>query len=58
MVYLQNRRYLPIDSPLRREKRGFPVQETELLEPPAKRAYSSVRDHQVAFEHALETLVD
>lgn len=57
MVYLQNRRYLPIDSPLRREKRGFPVRDTELLGPPVKRAYNCVRDHQVAFEHALKTLV-
>lgn len=33
------------------------MQETELLEPPAKRVYDLVKDHHHAFDNALEKLV-
>ena len=55
MVYLQNRRYLPKQSPLRKQKR-FPTQKSEIQEPPAKRAYSFIRDHHQAVVNASERL--
>ena len=52
MIYLQNRRYLSHDSPLRKLKRGFPYQGAELQEPPLKRNYATVREYQQAAESA------
>ena len=54
MVYLQNRRFLPEQSLLRHQKRGFPSEEKELQLPPAKRSYDEVRKQHYATEKALE----
>ena len=51
MVYLENRRYLPKESSLRAQSKGFPSEDKELRSPPAKRRYTDIRQyHQVVDE--------
>jgi hypothetical protein len=52
MVYLQNRRYLPPTSSLRKRKRGFPSQEAELESPPAKRKFVDLTEYHNAVDMA------
>ena len=52
MVYLDNRRYLPNDSTLRKEKHTFPSKNEETLPPPPKRSFRLMHDHQHAFQNS------
>lgn len=53
IVYLDNRRYLPTESSLRKEKDGFPMKNEELKPPPAKRTFSAIHNHRLAFQNSL-----
>ena len=50
MLYLENRSYLPEESSLRQQKRGFPTKQKEFLLPPAKRTVESIKEYQNAFD--------
>ena len=43
MVYLENRRFLPLDSALRAQMHGFPTQNVEIKKAPRYRNFSVVR---------------
>ena len=43
MIYLQNRRYLPLNSKLRQQK-GLPSKKAELEPPPKKRKFDEVKE--------------
>ena len=48
MLYLENHSYLPEQSCLRQQKKGFPTKKKELLPPPAKRTIESVKEYHDA----------
>ena len=51
MLYLQNRRYLPMDSTLRKQTKGYPIKGEEPRLPPAERNYSNLQKyHELADE--------
>ena len=52
MVYLDNRKFLPEDSPLRKDARNFPSKSKELLSAPQSRKYAELRDNHVAHDNA------
>ena len=54
MAYLQNRRYLPSTSSLRKCKRGFPSQEPDHESPPAKRKFVDLTDYHKAVDAASD----
>ena len=55
MVYLHNRRFLPMTSPLRLDQENFPQKSTEMSTPPAKRQYNK---HIMAYHHAYDNAVN
>ena len=54
MIYFENRRYLPPDSSLRKQKRGFPTQNWELQPPPAKKSFDVVKQCHYAFDETAQ----
>ena len=50
MVYLENRRFLPSSSPLRKQSTGFPSGEQELQAAPAKRSFEETKDFHIAYD--------
>lgn len=52
MVYLQNRRFLPMDSVLRKETKQFPSKTHEVRDTPPMRAYETVKDCHKAYDLA------
>lgn len=50
MVYLENRRFLPADSELRKEKAAFPTNSDELQPPPKLKVF----EEQKKFHHVYE----
>ena len=57
MVYLQNRRYLPVTDKLRKDKTHFPSKE-ELHPAPSKRNYESLKEAHEAYEVLKVRYVD
>lgn len=53
MVYLQNRRFLPANSPLRKDDEHFPDKSCEKRSPPLKRIYSTMQPYHHAYDHAV-----
>ena len=52
-IYLQNRRYLPLESDLRTETQ-FPSQKVETRKPPEKRVYTEVKKNHEAVDNAAQ----
>ena len=52
MLYLQNRRYLPADSALRKDNNNFPEKRTESRNPPLKRDLEKVKAYHLAYSKA------
>ena len=52
VVYLDNRRYLPIDSSLRNETVEFPSKQEELSIAPPKRNFDSIKIYHKAVDNA------
>ena len=52
MVYLDSRRFVPITSPLRSDKRNFPSKSKEILSPPTPTTYDEVKNNHKAYESA------
>jgi len=57
MLYLQNRRYLPSDSTLRKEWKGYIKEKPELKLPPAKRNFKKVKKSHEAVDEARKKYV-
>ena len=57
MVYLQNRRFLPLTSPIREEIQNFPSHGTENRVCPGKRTYSEIRQLHEAYSQAKSKYV-
>ena len=57
MVYLQNRRFLPANSPLRKDDEHFPDKSCEKRSPPLKRIYSTMQPYHHAYDHAVNKFV-
>lgn len=55
MVYLENRTYLPAESSLRQQKKGFPSKENEFQPPPLKRSFELMKKYHEAFDEASKT---
>ena len=58
MVYLENRRFLPLDSALRAQIHGFPTQNVEIKKAPRYRNFSVVRRHHKAVTEAAQRYVN
>ena len=52
MVYLGNRRFLPLSSPLRHDKQNFPSKSEELLPCPSQRTFVEVKSGHNAYDNA------
>ena len=52
VVYLQNRRFLPETSGLRRDQHNFPHKREEHNPPPSKKNSSEMRDYHKAVDNA------
>ncbi len=52
MVYLDNRRYLPMSSSLRQDKDSFPSKDEENREPPSYKDYATMKDVHAAYDAA------
>ena len=52
MVYLQNRRFLPMDSVLRKDTKQFPSKTSEVRDAPPMRVYETVKDCHKAYDLA------
>lgn len=50
MVYIKNRRYLPLDSDLRSDDSGFPDQSVENSAPPRQRDYEKLKSVHHAYD--------
>lgn len=51
-MYLDNRKFLPHDSKLRRDKSKFPFKNQELEPAPHKREYENLKDVHKAYDSA------
>ena len=52
MVYLENRKFLPMCSPLRQDETNFPSKSKELLPPPTARTYAEMKQNHLAYDKA------
>ena len=52
MVYLDNRRYLPMSSSLRQESESFPSKSEEVRPTPSRRAYTTLKNVHAAYDAA------
>ena len=52
MVYLQNRRFLPMSSELRKQSQSFPYKHEEEREPPAHRTWAEAQQLHIAYDNA------
>ena len=50
MTYLQNRRYLPLQSKLRYDNKHFPEKTVELRLPPQERQYDKVKSLHISYD--------
>ena len=55
MVYLQNRRFLPMDSVLRKDTKQFPSKTCEMHAAPPIRSYETVKKCHKAYDLAPTT---
>lgn len=50
MVYLENRRYLPESSPLRKDSTGFPSSQAEQRKIPDARTFAELKQLHAAYD--------
>ena len=52
MVYLENRRFLPLTSSLRSDKKNFPCKSQENCPKPSPRTFAEVKSNHEAYDNA------